>query len=102
LFFLPWLDNSPVKSIRYRPEWHKYVYAVFVFFFLVLGYLGLKSPGVWGEFMGQDIAQRVSQIGTLFYFGFFLSWVTWACSHRQPLVSECHRSGRCSISASSC
>ncbi len=27
LFFLPWLDHSPVKSIRYRPTWHKYVYA---------------------------------------------------------------------------
>src|SRR3546814_7676393 len=23
LFFLPWLDHSPVKSIRYRPTWHK-------------------------------------------------------------------------------
>jgi ubiquinol-cytochrome c reductase cytochrome b subunit len=54
------------------------VYAVFVFFFLVLGYLGLKSPGVWGEFMGQDIAQRVSQIGTLFYFGFFLLMPWWS------------------------
>ncbi|MCB2027507.1 MAG: cytochrome b, partial [Rhodoferax sp.] len=30
LFFLPWLDFSPVKSIRYRPNWHKYLYAVFV------------------------------------------------------------------------
>ncbi len=30
LFFLPWLDHSPVKSIRYRPSWHKYVYGVFV------------------------------------------------------------------------
>lgn len=29
LFFLPWLDNSAVKSIRYRPDWHKYLYAVF-------------------------------------------------------------------------
>eukprot|EP01035_Chromulina_nebulosa_P058801 gene58801-80531_t len=26
LFFLPWLDFSPVKSIRYRPDWHKYLY----------------------------------------------------------------------------
>ena len=30
LFFLPWLDNCNVKSIRYRPEWHKYLYAIFV------------------------------------------------------------------------
>ena len=22
LFFLPWLDHSPVRSIRYRPTWH--------------------------------------------------------------------------------
>ena len=26
---LPWLDQSPVKSIRYRPQWHKYVFIVF-------------------------------------------------------------------------
>ena len=38
LFFLPWLDNSPVKSIRYRPDWHKYVYGIFVINFLILGY----------------------------------------------------------------
>jgi quinol-cytochrome oxidoreductase complex cytochrome b subunit len=30
LFFLPWLDFSPVKSIRYRPDWHKWLYGVFV------------------------------------------------------------------------
>ena len=30
LFLLPWLDRSPVKSIRYRPGWHKSLYAIFV------------------------------------------------------------------------
>ena len=35
LFFLPWLDNSEVKSIRYRPDWHKYLYAIFVINFIV-------------------------------------------------------------------
>jgi ubiquinol-cytochrome c reductase cytochrome b subunit len=45
LAFLPWLDKSPVKSIRYRPSWHKYVYAVFFLSFLTLGYLGtLRRP----------------------------------------------------------
>ena len=39
LFFLPWLDHSPVKSIRYRPGWHMALYVVFVVVFLVLGYL---------------------------------------------------------------
>ena len=70
LFFLPWLDRSPVKSIRYRPSWHKYVYAVFVFFFLVLGYLGAQPPS--------DVGNYVSQIGTLVYFGFFLLMPWWS------------------------
>ena len=78
LFFLPWLDYSPVKSIRYRPEWHKYLYGIFVVNFLILGYLGVKPVGVWGLLAGQDVAQRVSQIGTLFYFGFFLLMPWWS------------------------
>jgi ubiquinol-cytochrome c reductase cytochrome b subunit len=78
LFFLPWLDNSPVKSIRYRPDWHKYMYGIFVINFLILGYLGVKPVGVWGEVLGQDIAQRLSQLGTLFYFGFFLLMPWWS------------------------
>ena len=70
LFFLPWLDNSPVKSIRYRPDWHKYLYAVFVLDFLVLGYLGILPPS--------DLGGRVAQIGTMFYFGFFLLMPWWS------------------------
>ena len=70
LFFLPWLDHSPVKSIRYRPDWHKYVYGVFVINFIVLAYLGVQAPSPIGE--------RVSQVGTLFYFGFFLLMPWWS------------------------
>ena len=70
LFFLPWLDNSAVKSIRYRPDWHKYLYAIFVINFLILGYLGVQPPSPIGE--------RVSQVGTLFYFGFFLLMPWWS------------------------
>ncbi|MFC6282583.1 MULTISPECIES: cytochrome b [Polaromonas] len=70
LFFLPWLDNSEVKSIRYRPSWNKYLYAIFVLNFLVLGYLGVQPPSPIGE--------RVSQVGTLFYFGFFLLMPWWS------------------------
>ena len=43
-----------------------------------IGYLGIKPPGAWGVVAGQDIAQRVSQIGTLFYFGFFLLMPWWS------------------------
>jgi ubiquinol-cytochrome c reductase cytochrome b subunit len=70
LFFLPWLDYSPVRSIRYRPTWHKYLYGVFVINFLILGYLGILPPFPLGE--------RVSQVGTLFYFGFFLLMPWWS------------------------
>jgi ubiquinol-cytochrome c reductase cytochrome b subunit len=70
LFFLPWLDHSPVKSIRYRPTWNKYLYGVFVINFLILGYLGVQPPSPLGE--------RVSQVGTLFYFGFFLLMPWWS------------------------
>jgi ubiquinol-cytochrome c reductase cytochrome b subunit len=70
LFLLPWLDRSPVKSIRYRPDWHKYVFVVFVIFFLVLGYLGSQTPSAGGNY--------VSQVGTLVYFGFFLLMPWWS------------------------
>jgi len=70
LFFLPWLDNSPVKSIRYRPSWHKVLYGIFVVFFAVLGYLGIQPPS--------EIGTLVAQTGTLFYFGFFLLMPWWS------------------------
>ncbi len=70
LFFLPWLDNSAVKSIRYRPDWHKYLYGIFVINFLVLGYLGTQPPSAIGG--------RVAQLGTLFYFGFFITMPWWS------------------------
>ena len=70
LFFMPWLDHSPVKSIRYRPSWHKYVYGIFVVNFVVLAYLGVQPVS--------DIGGRVSQVGTLFYFGFFLLMPWWS------------------------
>jgi ubiquinol-cytochrome c reductase cytochrome b subunit len=81
LFGLPWLDRSPAKSIRYRPDWHKILYGVFVINFVVLGYLGIQPPSVIGE--------RVSQIGTLFYFGFFLLMpcgAPWASSSKCPIA----------------
>jgi ubiquinol-cytochrome c reductase cytochrome b subunit len=70
LFALPWLDRSEVKSIRYRPTWHKWMYAVFVVVFIVLGYLGIQPPS--------DAGTLISQIGTLFYFGFFVLMPVWS------------------------
>jgi ubiquinol-cytochrome c reductase cytochrome b subunit len=78
LFFLPWLDHCEVKSIRYKPEWHKAMYAIFVVVFFVLGYLGTQPPSHIGE--------RLSQVGTLFYFGFFLLMPWWSTiGHTKPV-----------------
>ena len=70
LFFLPWLDRSPVKSIRYRPDWHKIVFGVFVLFFVVLAYLGIQPPSTVGTL--------VAQVGMVYYFGFFLLMPWWS------------------------
>jgi ubiquinol-cytochrome c reductase cytochrome b subunit len=67
---LPWLDQSPVKSIRYRPSWHLYVYIVFGIAFFVLGYLGILPPTA-----GRTL---VAQICTFIYFGFFLLMPWWS------------------------
>ena len=64
LFFLPWLDRSSVKSIRYRGGWYKLALAVFVVSFLALGWLGT-----------QPATQTLTWFARLFsilYFAFFL------------------------------
>lgn len=70
MFFLPWLDYSEAKSIRYRPNWNRWLYGAFVGNFFILGYLGVKPPSPVGEL--------VSQVGTLFYFGFFMLMPWWS------------------------
>ncbi len=82
LFLLPWLDRSPVKSIRYRGVLFKSAVAIFVITFLVLGYLGTEPVTVWGQFgswLGYaDVATVVARIFTLLYFAFFflMPWYT--------------------------
>jgi len=67
---LPWLDRSPVKSIRYKGMGSKIFLGVFIVAFFILGYLGTKHP----------TAERtlVAQICTAIYFGYFLlmPWYT--------------------------
>jgi len=70
LFFLPWLDHSPVKSIRYRPSWHKVLYAVFIVDFLILGWLGTQPVTPTFTIMGQ--------ICTVIYLAFFLMMPVWS------------------------
>ena len=64
LFFLPWLDRSPVKSIRYKGPISKIALALFAVSFVVLAYCGMKPP--------QGIFPLLSRIFTAVYFAFFL------------------------------
>ena len=63
-FFLPWLDRSPVRSIRYRGWKYKTALASFTVSFLVLGWLGLQAPTTLYTWMARFF--------TLVYFLFFL------------------------------
>lgn len=63
-FFLPWLDRSPVKSIRYRGMLYKSMLAMFAISFISLGYLGLVPPTP-----ARTIA---AQAFSVLYFAFFL------------------------------
>ena len=75
-FLLPWLDRSPVRSIRYKGPLFRAALTTFVIVFLILGYLGTEPTNVWGQFgawLGNaDRATVVARIGTAIYFLFFL------------------------------
>ena len=64
LFVLPWLDKSPVKSMRYKGTQSKIWLALFVVSFIGLGYLGAVPA--------DPIKTVLSQILTIIYFLFFL------------------------------
>jgi ubiquinol-cytochrome c reductase cytochrome b subunit len=64
MFALPWLDRSPVKSIRYKGALSKIAVGVFAVSFVVLAWLGLASA--------TPIKTLLAQIFTVLYFLFFL------------------------------
>lgn len=64
LFLLPWLDRSPVRSIRYRGPYFRIALVVFVISFIALGYLGTQPA--------TSIYTLMSQIFTILYFAFFI------------------------------
>ncbi|MDR2165733.1 MAG: cytochrome bc complex cytochrome b subunit [Zoogloeaceae bacterium] len=89
LAFLPWLDRSPAKSIRYRGPIFKILLAIFVFAFLILGFLGTKAPGYY--FFGYQPPEKgssllsillsgdiIAQVFTAYYFLFFLTMPIWS------------------------
>lgn len=64
LFFLPWLDRSKVKSIRYKGWIFKTALALFVISFFGLGYLGMEPP--------TPTKTLFAQLFSFIYFAFFL------------------------------
>ncbi|MCP3868029.1 MAG: cytochrome b [Gammaproteobacteria bacterium] len=63
-FFLPWLDRSPVKSIRYKGLIVKSAIGIFVVVFIVLGWLGTQPA--------TELLTFLAQVCTFLYFAFFL------------------------------
>jgi ubiquinol-cytochrome c reductase cytochrome b subunit len=62
LFFLPWLDTSPVKSANYRPLYRQFFW-IFVIVCIALGYLGSRPA--------EGIYPLLSLLFTIYYFAHF-------------------------------
>jgi ubiquinol-cytochrome c reductase cytochrome b subunit len=81
LFLLPWLDRSPVRSIRYKGTMSKVMIVVFTAAFIILGVLGVKSP--------TPARTLLAQICTVIYFGFFLLMPIWTSIEKtKPVPSR--------------
>ncbi|MCS5595289.1 MAG: cytochrome b N-terminal domain-containing protein [Porticoccaceae bacterium] len=69
LFVLPWLDRSPVRSIRYKGMFSRVAILMLAAVFILLGYLGVKAP---------TAARTVlTQICTVLYFSYFIGIYFW-------------------------
>jgi len=70
LFLLPWLDKSPVKSMRYKGKLSRFALLMFIVSFIILGYLGTQSVS--------PAKTLLAQIMTVVYFSFFFAmpWYT--------------------------
>lgn len=90
LFFLPWLDKSPIKSGRYRSGWFKLFFTIFTLNFLMLGWLGGRPADgfVSISWLNLDLEWlpnvRLAQLATLYYFGFFLVILPLLCKYEKP------------------
>ncbi len=64
LLFVPWLDRSPVRSMRYKGNYSRFALWTFVIVFVILGYLGAT--------MLTPLKLYLARICTVLYFAFFL------------------------------
>jgi ubiquinol-cytochrome c reductase cytochrome b subunit len=77
---LPWLDHSPVKSIRYRGPIYKLALTLFVISFFALGYLGVQAVTPAHTLM--------AQIFMFIYFGFFVLMPWYSTMDKTKPVPE--------------
>lgn len=63
-FFLPWLDRSSVRSMRYKGVFSRSALALMVISFITLGYLGMQDM--------TRLHHIIALIAILFYFAYFL------------------------------
>ena len=87
-FLMPWLDRSPVKSIRYRGLEYKLWLAVFVVSFLVLGWLGTKPTDFLGKIGGIETATLLARFFTVLYFAFFVLMPWYSARDKTKPVPE--------------
>jgi len=64
MFCLPWLDRSPVRSIRYKGAWSKIAIVIFVISFIGLGSLGIQTVS--------PLRTGLARLFAVLYFAFFL------------------------------
>jgi ubiquinol-cytochrome c reductase cytochrome b subunit len=64
LFLIPWLDRSPVRSIRYRGPLFRIALTIFTISFLALGYLGTQPA--------TGLYTSLAQVFSVLYFSFFI------------------------------
>ena len=92
MILLPWLDRSPVKSIRYKGPIFKSALTVFIVAFLVLGYLGTVPTSEWGQFGewlgGVDRATVVARICSVAYFAFFILMPWYSAIDKTKVVPQ--------------
>ncbi len=79
-FVLPWLDKSPVKSMRYKGLGSKIMLILFVISFFILGYLGTVHPTP-----GRTV---VAQVCTGIYFAYFLLMPWYTAVEKTKSVPE--------------
>ena len=80
LFLVPWLDRSPVKSIRYKGPIYKIALAIFVVSFLALAVCGLKPPS--------GIYPNLAKVCTITYFLFFILMPVYTKMEKTKPVPE--------------